>query len=472
MGILDILRLSLRNLREAKLRTALTMLGVVVGVAVIVTFVSLGLGLQRNTVERLKEVDLLNEITVFGRDLSELATSVPTPGDRRNGRSNRRKPSDRILNDATIGEIRKLPLVTSVSPDIDFMTYVRFNNISRSERVEGTISPNPSSRFKEFVAGSMINPSETDAAIVSESFAHDYGFKEPAEIIGKQIELLAPSMSAQENERRSTGFFGLPLVGSVEETNESPAKHSFRIVGVVKNSESGSFGNFGRGGSIFIPIKEALAWTRENRSPFSQLSLQLARQKGALAADEDEGYNSAVVRVSDPPAVTEVRERLSELGFSSFSLSDQLNQIRTFFLVVNSVLGLLGGISLLVAAFGIANTMIMSIFERTREIGIMKAIGGEDREIKLIFFIEAGVMGLIGGLIGSGAAWGIDKIANRLAYYFLLRPRGSPFIDFFSIPLYLSLGAVLFAVLVSIIAALYPASRAARIDPVKALRHD
>jgi putative ABC transport system permease protein len=139
---------------------------------------------------------------------------------------------------------------------------------------------------------------------------------------------------------------------------------------------------------------------------------------------------------------------------------------------MNSVLGLLGGISLLVASFGIANTMIMSILERTREIGIMMAVGAEDREIKLIFFIEAAVIGLAGGILGSLAAWGIDAVANRLAYRFILKPQGASFIDFFALPPYLWLGAILFAVAVSITAALYPAARAARIDPVRALRHD
>ena len=106
------------------------------------------------------------------------------------------------------------------------------------------------------------------------------------------------------------------------------------------------------------------------------------------------------------------------------------------------------------------------------EIGIMKAIGAEDREIKLIFFVEAGVIGLTGGIVGALLAWGIDAVANRLAYRFILQPQGASYVDFFALPPYLWLGAILFAVLVSIIAALYPAARAAKIDPVKALRHD
>jgi ABC-type antimicrobial peptide transport system permease subunit len=224
--------------------------------------------------------------------------------------------------------------------------------------------------------------------------------------------------------------------------------------------------------AIYIPLPAARSWTQEHRDVLGQVALELARESGALSEGETGGYGSAVVRVTDPVVLTDVRKRLTELGFGSFSIVDQLEQLRTVFLIMNSVLGLLGGISLLVASFGIANTMIMSILERTREIGIMKAIGAEDREIKLIFFVEAGVIGFVGGVLGALAAWGIDALANRLAYRFILKPQGASFVDFFALPPYLWLGAILFAIVISILAALYPASRAARIDPVKALRHD
>jgi putative ABC transport system permease protein len=102
----------------------------------------------------------------------------------------------------------------------------------------------------------------------------------------------------------------------------------------------------------------------------------------------------------------------------------------------------------------------------------MKAIGAEDREIKMIFFLEAAVIGICGGVVGVIVAWGIDGIANRLAYRFILKPNGASFVDFFSLPPWLWSGAILFALVVSIIAALYPAAHAARVDPVTALRHD
>ncbi|MCA1603225.1 MAG: FtsX-like permease family protein, partial [Acidobacteria bacterium] len=280
-------------------------------------------------------------------------------------------------------------------------------------------------------------------------------------------------------DQEPANFFGIPLDDQApDESNpEGLATQTFRIAGVLKTEVREGPGQGGLRGllptsDIYLPLQTARAWTREHRSPMGQVALELARRSGALGDSDTEGYDSAVVRVSDPVALTDVRKRIADFGFGSFSIVDELEQLRTVFLILDSVLALLGGISLLVASFGIANTMIMSILERTREIGIMKAIGAEDREIKLIFFVEAAVIGLTGGVIGTLLAWAIDGIANRLAYRFILKPQGASYVDFFSLPPYLSLCAILFAVVISILAALYPAARAARIDPVKALRHD
>ncbi|HEY8184524.1 MAG TPA: FtsX-like permease family protein [Pyrinomonadaceae bacterium] len=502
MSFLDILQLALRNLRQAKLRAVLTTMGVIVGVAVIVTMVSFGLGLQRNMLSRFKALDLFNEIQVFGRSLGSLVSNRPQgrPPRNENDRRDRRSrfipdaEPTRTLDDAAITEISKIPGVAYVEPTLMIFTFIRANGHSQIESIGGASVPNASSRFKDFIAGQMLSSPTADEAVVNETFARDFGFAKPEDAIGKTIDFLAPQkespkQASEQSSEQSTSekdttedlpsFFGLPLE---DETSKPPAgsgmvAKTFRIVGVLRVQVKEGAGQGGvrglfPGARIYIPLPAARQWSIEHRGPMSQVALALARESGSLSESESEGYDSAVVRVDDPVALTEVRNRLKDLGFVSFSIVDQLEQFRTVFLIIDSVLGLLGGISLLVASFGIANTMIMSILERTREIGIMKAIGAEDREIKLIFFVEAAVLGVCGGVVGVISAWVIDGIANRLAYRFILKPQGASFVDFFSLPLWLTVGAILFALLVSILAALYPASRAARIDPVRALRHD
>jgi len=494
MSFLDILHLSLRNLRQAKLRAALTMMGVIVGVAVIVTMMSFGLGLQSNMLARFKALDLFNEILVYGRGLGNLAgLDRPARRDedgRRDASDRANKAPTRILDDAGIKEIGAIDGVAYVEPSVNFPVYVRSNGKLLSQFVGGANIPNSASRFQHFAAGKMISSPTADEAVVSERFIRDYGFEKAADAVGKTIELLAPpsdkssektsdktAEKQSDEEEESPNFFGIPLDDAgIDESAPDVETRKFRIAGVLSTEKEGA----GQGGmrgmmpsaGIYIPLQMAHDWTTTHRSPMGQVALALARRGGNLSEGQSEGYDSAVVRVSDPVKLTQVRQKITDLGFGSFSIVDELEQIRTVFLIIDSVLGLLGGISLLVASFGIANTMIMSILERTREIGIMKAIGAEDREIRLIFFVEAAVIGVVGGVVGVLLAWGIDGVANRLAYRFILKPQGASFIDFFDLPLYLSLGAIVFALAVSIIAALYPASRAARIDPVRALRHD
>jgi ABC-type lipoprotein release transport system permease subunit len=442
---------------------------------------------------RFGALDLFNEISVFGRSLTNLATAGITPSNRnedggeRRGRFRPRESPTRVLDDAAIAEISKIPGVAYVQPNLTLWVYARSNNKVRNEFASGVSVPNSAARFKDFVAGQMISSEHADEIVVTVGFTEDFDYEKPQDAIGKTVEFLTTrgrteqkQVDVTEGEDGPANFFGIPLDDDLDrsdkESNNVVAR-TFRIAGVLNPRLKEGPGQGGlRGllpsGSIYMPLPAARQWAMEHRGPGADIALALARQSGALKEGEAGGYDTAVVRVSDPVMLTEVRKRLTELGFGSFSIVDEMEQIRTVFLIIDSVLGLLGGISLLVASFGIANTMIMSILERTREIGVMKAIGAEDREIKLIFFFEAAVIGLCGGVIGTVVGWALGGIANRLAYRFILKPQGASFVDFFDLPTWLASSAILFALVISIVAALYPAARAARIDPVRALRHD
>jgi MacB-like periplasmic core domain len=227
MSLIDILFLSLRNLRQAKLRAVLTTMGVVVGVAVIVTMVSFGLGLQRNMLDRFKALDLFNEISVFGRGLSNLASAgFDRNAPRNTGEGGERprfrpdKNPTRVLDDNGVAEIARIPGVAYVEPSIRFPVFVRANGKAFLRTISGATVPNASSRFQQFAAGKMISSPTADEALVNEAFTRDFGFAKPADAVGQTIEFLtadektsAPSKAkkvADANEEPAN-FFGIPL---------------------------------------------------------------------------------------------------------------------------------------------------------------------------------------------------------------------------------------------------------------------
>src|SRR5438876_12414758 len=194
MPFFDLLRLAFRNLREAKLRATLTSMGVIVGVAVIVTMVSFGLGLQRNLLSRFRALDLFNEMRVFGKNVLAMAAAggnqnsarrSDNPNDRRGPSFRPDKDPTRILDDAAIAEISKIPGVAYVEPTLMLSAYVRVNGHSQVQFITGASVPNASSRFTEFAAGKMIVSKDADEAVVTQRFIEDFGFQKPADAIGK-----------------------------------------------------------------------------------------------------------------------------------------------------------------------------------------------------------------------------------------------------------------------------------------------
>jgi putative ABC transport system permease protein len=182
-------------------------------------------------------------------------------------------------------------------------------------------------------------------------------------------------------------------------------------------------------------------------------------------------YPSAVVKVKSAHATQDVEEQIKKMGLSAYSLNDALEGAKRAFIILDIVLSLIGSIALAVSSLGIMNTMVMSILERTREIGIMKAIGGSDGDIRRIFLIEASAIGFLGGAAGIVLGWSVGRIINIGANSYIQRQGGTPG-NLFSLPWWLIAGALAFSIAISLMAGLYPASRAAKLDPIRALRHD
>jgi putative ABC transport system permease protein len=177
------------------------------------------------------------------------------------------------------------------------------------------------------------------------------------------------------------------------------------------------------------------------------------------------------VRVDNPANVPVVETAIGQMGYATFSLLDVTTRLAQVFAILDLLLGIFGSLALAVASLGIINTLVMAILERRREIGVFKALGASDRDIRQLFFAEAGVMGLVGGVAGVTLGWGIGRVI-QLATTIYLRRQAIPAENIWAVPWWLAAGGIAFAVVVSLAAGIYPASRAARLDPVEALRYE
>jgi putative ABC transport system permease protein len=213
---------------------------------------------------------------------------------------------------------------------------------------------------------------------------------------------------------------------------------------------------------VFLPLKLAESLHVMQPTDLREIS---------RAATDQPVYSSVSVRVNDPNQVRKVEDTIKKMGFNTFSILDASRSIQQFFKVLYAFLGIFGSLALVVASIGIVNTLVMAILERRREIGIMKAIGASDSDVKKLFFAEAGAMGLLGGVVGVALGWTIGQAIN-LGTNVYLKSQSFPPEHFWSVPWWLVAFAILFSFGVSLISGLYPAARAARLDPVQALRYE
>src|SRR5258708_28925326 len=213
---------------------------------------------------------------------------------------------------------------------------------------------------------------------------------------------------------------------------------------------------------VFLPIKLAESLHVMQPTDLREIS---------RSATDQAVYSSLSVRVKNPTRVQPVEDAIKKLGFTTFSILDATRSLRQFFAVLDLFLGIFGSLALAVASIGIVNTLVMAILERRREIGIMKAIGASDGDVKKLFFAEAGAMGIFGGVAGVALGWTIGRIINFGTNIYLRRESIAPD-NFWSVPWWLVALAIAFSFLVSLISGLYPAGRAARLDPVQALRYE
>src|ERR1700675_3250983 len=313
------------------------------------------------------------------------------------------------------------------------------------------------------ITGKYFSSPTAEEAILQLDFAKELS-PQPASLVGQEITLRYAerrSLSSDEIAREKDIDAQLDEMMSGGISIVSREK-KLRIAGVIESDPSAGIGGFG-GGKVFVPLQVA-----EQLHVAGPNDVQEFVRAGGSGKPT---YMALTVRVKSPKDVLKVEEAIKKMGFNTFSLLDATRSLPLVFTVCDLFLGLFGSLALTVASLGIINTLVMAILERRREIGVLKALGATDRDVRSLFFAEAGAMGLVGGLFGVTLGWLIGQ-ALTWGTTIYLRRQDLPGVKISYVPWWLAASAIIFAVAVSLAAGLYPAARAAKLNPVEALRYE
>lgn len=486
MKLLDLILISLGNLWRQKLRATLTISGVVVAIATFVAMLSFGISLQTNIRKQFEELGLFNKVTVSPNNTSESDSTETVK-----------------LNDEAIIRFKKLNGIRNVFP-MQRLT-VTIQNPDSAEGFSARAQAVPENSFadKAFInlaAGNPLRTVNAKEVLLSKYIARNLGYTSPDSAIGKPI-ILTTQVASIDSAIRST----VRSIGSFSEISSrinpdsifyreyqeklfksemnSIMQHfvsgyfqkkttiadTFTITGVLSAS-----GGFGQGRQDILLSTESATPYNVTDPTSDPLQLFETMQKGNFFSQKsikDDEYSTVTIEFSSPTFEDAIIDSVESFGFSAHSFSSQFKEIRKSFIFMDSILGVLGFIALFVASLGIANTMIMSIIERRQEIGILRAMGGEEKDIRILFLVESGTIGFIGSLFGILLGFVATKIAEIVMKMWVLKDVQIEE-SFFAFTPELILAAIAFGVLVSVLAGLYPAHRAARTDPIEALRSE
>ena len=445
MKFVDLLAMSLKNLSRRKLRTALTVLGVVIGTASIVVMVSLGIGLSELNRELISSYGSLTEITV----------NNPYNGD---------STKDPLyLTDDVVKQMEKLPYVTGVYPmlQVDVLMQqgkytsnvtlngVPYEYLKKIPLGQGTLS-NSSDHELKLIYGNAIIQWFTDAK--GNNTYWETGELPNVDFMGKPMFVIFDTDTYYQSQNGG------------EDAPKPPKKYLLKADGVVEGG---------------VDDYNSYAYNVYTRLDLLETQLKRIFKKKAIPGQPTTKkgkpyryfiYNSCSVNVDDIEHVGEVQKKLTDMGFQASSNADWMKQSEQQSNMIQAVLGGIGAVSLFVAAIGIANTMMMSIYERTKEIGIIKVLGCDMKVIRNMFLLESGFIGFMGGIVGLIFSAGISFAINHLLQIGQTMTGMSGNIS--RIPLWLAAASVGFAVLMGMAAGFFPALRAMKLSPLAAIRNE
>lgn len=472
MNWMDLLRMSGSNLKRRKLRTFLTVLGVVIGTASIVVMISLGLGMQQSLYREVEQSGGLTTITVTGKEAGETMMGVYSGEESA-------KESTQYVTDQTVKSLAGLEHVEAAAPVYDMSVILLKGKYEGYIQLTGMTPEGLKAKNIELGEGSLpgqkggeLNILYGNAVITNFSVRNSEGsYWETGEL--PDIDLMKDSMFLildQEGYHNSQQqVFGNAAGGGEEspgangsESRQQPVKkHAVKASGLIAGGPEDYNADSYSAYCDLDTLKRILKKDFAGRAIPGQPTTKSGKPYKEFC------YTSVQVKVEDIDSVDAVSSVIREMGYNTQTNAEYLDSMKSQFAIVQAVLGGIGAVSLLVAAIGIANTMMMSIYERTKEIGVIKVLGCSLKNIKQMFLIEAAFIGLIGGIVGNILSFLMSAVIN-----FLTRSGETLGIsgNVSYIPWWLVLLSMGFAVFVGVAAGYFPSLRAMRLSPIEAIR--
>lgn len=431
----DMIDMALRNLWKRRLRTALTVLGVVIGTASIVVMVSIGIGMNKGFASQLENWGSLQVIDVYPSGGMEY--------DKETDSMKQTKKQDE-LNAKAVESFRQMEHVEAVSPVVNEYLYLVTGKLVADASIIG-IEPGAMTALGYQVAEGRALTEEDSKAIV----------------VGGSVEFYNPKLSWEMRHSSEP-----PKVDVLNEKLSLTwdwnygTRNADKSIKPIKVDAVGTLPADGNNSwSIIMPIKELENLQKEKKK------WEESQSEGNTSSNsrKSKEYERVMVKVDEIDNVQKVQQQIKDMGFRASSLTDQLEAMKETTRMLRLVLGAIGAISMVVAAISITNTMVMAIYERTKEIGIMKVIGASLKDIKGLFLTEAAFIGFSGGIIGIIVSYGASFLVN-----FVAQRQGSTMQS--AIPIWLALGGVAFSTAVGVIAGYLPAKRAMKLSALMAIK--
>ncbi len=443
MKKIDIFRMALRNFGRRKARSFLTVLGVVVGTMSVVVMISIGQGLNASFQEQIENWGSLTQITVNAGY-----------GD---------QGTEAYLNDDSVATISQIPNVLGVMPVKNEMATLIKGREVWTGSVMG-IDPSQMALF-DFTtsSGRLLEPDDKDSFIMGYTTAFSFydpkgngEWVSPTDDQGNPNPLPFDPIQTKLKLTFDTSY-------GYQTGTGKPKMFKVDCVGVLDLA----YNDFSYSIVMDFDTLERLKEDYEKTVSTSDGSSATTGRE----QKSDNKYDMFYVKVDDMKNVATVQSTISQMGYSCWSAMDILNQVKEQMKIIQLVLGGIGAIAFLVAAIGISNTMVMAIYERTREIGIMKVLGCHLKDIMNLFLTEAALIGLMGGLVGLGLSEALSALLNYLATSGAMGGMGIGS-KISLIPIWLMICGVIFPTIVGLISGLYPAWRATRLSALEAIKNE